>query len=245
VLKYFIEIKNRLFLLLLNCLNTAIVVYSYKETLLFLATHPSGFLISTSCFDTFYFIFTDATEIFSVYIKLITFLCVQISSNFFFYHIFIFFSFALYRKEYLFLKRLYKIFFFSWVLSFFITSNLLIPLTWLFFLSFQDLIVLNNSVQIHFEAKIIEYFNFYTYFYYVCVFYLQSISIFFFMLNHINSSLRNIKKFRKFYYLCFVFFSTLISPDVLVQLLLSLFFVLKYEFFVLFFIFKHKLEQRY
>jgi sec-independent protein translocase protein TatC len=229
MLKYFIEIKNRSFLLVLNCFFTVFITYAYKDILLFTIVQPSHIIVNIDL-NTFYFIFTDATEIFSVYIKLISFFCFQIIFYFLFYHALIFFSFALFKKEYLIFKFSYKALLFINLISLFIASNLLIPLTWDFFLSFQNLILKNNSLKIHFEAKIAEYFMFYTYFYYACIFYFQFVTFFFLLFSYIN--LDSIKKFRKLYHFCFIIFSTLISPDVFNQFLVSIFFIIKYEFFV-------------
>jgi Sec-independent protein secretion pathway component TatC len=71
---------------------------------------------------------------------------------------------------------------------------------------------------------------FYIYFHYVCVFYFQCVTFFFLFFSY--RSLDSIKKFRKLYYLCFMMLSTLISPDVLSQFLVSIFFIIKYEFFI-------------
>jgi Sec-independent protein secretion pathway component TatC len=50
-------------------------------------------------FASFYFIFTDVTEVFTVYMNLIFFLGNQILLLYFIYHFFIFFSPALFNVE--------------------------------------------------------------------------------------------------------------------------------------------------
>jgi hypothetical protein len=62
--KYILEIKNRLFLLLFTCVSTLVICYLYKETLIFLLVKSNIFFS-----NNFYFIFTNVTEIFSVYIQ--------------------------------------------------------------------------------------------------------------------------------------------------------------------------------
>ena len=77
MLKYFLEVKNRLLLLILTCLSTLFVCYLYKETVLFLLVQPNSFMTNSNS-KMFYFIFTNVTEIFSVYIQLIKFVCFQV-----------------------------------------------------------------------------------------------------------------------------------------------------------------------
>jgi len=76
--KYFLEIKNRLILLLLTWFSTISASYLYKETLLFIIVQPKSFTSLNEDLAFFYFIFTDITEILSTYLKLIMFLSTQI-----------------------------------------------------------------------------------------------------------------------------------------------------------------------
>jgi sec-independent protein translocase protein TatC len=242
MIKYILEIKNRLFFLFLTYFSVILITYFYKEILLFLIIKPNYFLNNNKV-NLCYFIFTAVTEIFSVYVQLIFFISFQFFLIFLLYHIFIFFSFALFKKEYRFFKTVLKTIFFIWILSSFISHYLIIPLTWNFFLSFRDLLAKNDSFSIYFEAKIIEYFYFYIYLYYICGVYLQTVTLFFFMLNYINISIKNVRKYRKLYFFGFVIFSTLLSPDVLSQFLISLFLIVVYEIFIFFYIFSTKLRN--
>jgi sec-independent protein translocase protein TatC len=179
MLKYFLEIKNRLLLLLVTWLSTIFVCYTYKETLLFLLIQSNGFSINNSIM--FYFIFTNVTEIFSVYIQLITFLCFQVFFWYLIYHCFNFLSLAMFKIELYYLKTFLSFSILMWVCSIFLTHFVLVPITWNFFLSFQD-IISSKFVQLHFEAKLTEYLTFYVLIYYLCVFYCQIFTIFFFFL---------------------------------------------------------------
>lgn len=229
MIKYFLEIKNRFFLLLLTWLSTFIVSYAYKETLLFLIVNPDKFINSNTNSPMFYFIFTNVTEIFTVYIELISFLTGQIIIFYIVYHCFIFLTPALFKKEYTLLYLLIKIIVFVWLFSIFISNNLVIPLTWSFFYSFHDLISA-KFMTLHFEAKINEYLEFYILMYYLCVVYCQIFTIFFFFLSYVNNKSKIIKKFRKLYYYFFVVFSALISPpDIFSQIGISLSVILFYE----------------
>jgi sec-independent protein translocase protein TatC len=241
--KYLLEIKNRLFLLFIAWVSTAIVSYFYKEILLFIIIQPNKFMSINDPLTLFYFIFTDITEILSVYLKLVTFLSLQVFFIYAIYHFFLFLSPALFKSEYLCCKFGLKIVGLMWLISVILSNCFLIPLTWNFFLSFQDLTV-NRSFNLHFEAKLNEYFQFYVSFYYLCVLYCQFFSLLLFYINFTNVNLKIIKKFRKLYYYCFIIFSTLISPpEILSQIVISLIAIFLYEFLLLFFLLKNRFKS--
>ena len=122
-----------------------------------------------------------------------------------------------------------KIIIIIWFLSIILSKYILIPLTWNFFLSFQNM----QSVTLHFEAKLNEYLNFYISFYYLCFFYSQIFTILLFFFSYANKNVSVIKKFRKLYYYFFILFSTLISPpEIFSQILISLFLIFFYELFI-------------
>jgi sec-independent protein translocase protein TatC len=229
--KYFIEFKNRLFFIVLFYLSTSIILYLYKEILLFLLVQPKWKTYNYN-FSFFYFIFTDVTEIFSVYIQLILFVTFQILILFLLYHLYIFFIPALFKKEYIYFKTIVKVVFCTWFFSVLISNNYIIPFSWDFFLSFQNFII-DKSFNIHFEAKLSEYFSFYIYFYYICFFYFQFSVLIFFCLHYVNKELKNIKKFRKLYYFFFVLLATFLCPDFLTQVFLSIVLIFMYEILLL------------
>lgn len=237
MVKYLLEFRNRLLLLFLSCSYTITMSYLYKEILLFFIIQPnSSYNNSENMLFSPYFIFTEVTEIFYVYMQLLVFISFQIFLFFCLYHIFIFFSFALFKKEYQLFKTIFKLVSAVWFLAAVISHYIIIPLTWSFFLSFQDSLT-TDSFNIYFESKITGYFYFYVYFYCVCNTYFQVVSFFFLSFTYLNISLKNIKKFRKLYYFGFVILSTLLSPDILSQLLISIFLILVYEIFIFSFIF--------
>ena len=229
MIKYFIEIKNRIFLLFLLWFFVFSVCYIYKEILLFFLIH---YFINFN-FSLFYFIFTNVTEVFSVYFTILYFINFQIVCWYLVYHIVAFLNPALFVKEYQYLNFFFKLFNFFFVFSFFLSNYLLIPLTWYFFLSFKPYFF---SKIIYFEAKLNEYLNFYIYVYFFCFTYCQAFALFFlFLQNTSNDFFIKIKKLRKLYYYIFVFFSTLVSPEIITQILLSLSLTFIYEL-VLFFL---------
>ena len=231
MLKYLQEIKIRLFLLFLTWLFTVLISYAYKEVLLCVILQ-----VTENYNSDFYFIFTNVTEIFSVYIKLIKFLGNQILFLYFFYHLFGFFSPALFKTEYNFIDSVMKLILTMFLFSLLLFNYLFIPLTWNFFLSFQNFIYF---VSLHFETKLDEYLIFYISLYYICVFYCQMFLGFFFVLNYLNANIQSIKKFRKIYYYLFLIFSTFISPpDITSQIFISFLLAFFYEFCVAIFILK-------
>lgn len=239
MLKYFTEIKNRFFLIVITYFFIVISTYFYKEIILFLIVQSKTQYDNNS---TAYFIFTDVTEIFSVYIKLTFFISYQIISFYILYSIFIFSVSALFKKEYLQLKFFFKLVCFAWLCSALVSIKILIPITWNFFLSFQESILLKTSLDLHFEAKIIEYFHFFIYFYFTSTLYFQFSILLFGVFNYYSVGLSNIKKFRKVSYFSFVFSTTLLCPDIFSQIILICIFLLAYEIFVLLFILFKKLR---
>lgn len=173
---YLLEIKNRLILTFLTWLSIITVSYLYKETLLFLILQQNRLFESGNNTHSFYFIFTNVTEIFSVYIQLIIFLSTQIVSIYFIYHCFNFLSLALFKWEYSVVAFFFKVSFVIWCLSVILTNYALIPLTWDFFFSFQKL-ASDQFISLHFEAKLNEYLDFYVSLYYLCVLYCQIFTI--------------------------------------------------------------------
>jgi len=238
ITKYFIEIKNRILLLFITILSILLISYLYKETLLFLIAQPERLTSKNVSYSSFYFIFTNITEILSVYIQLITFLCFQISLLFIIYHFFVFLSPAMFKSEYYLLFTILKVSICVWIFSVLVSNFLLIPITWNFFYSFQELFS-SKFVNLHFEAKLTEYFEFYILIYYLCVIYFQIFTILFFFLNYVSNKIKTIQKFRKIYYYFFVIFSTIISPpDLISQFFISLFLIFIYEILVFFIITK-------
>jgi sec-independent protein translocase protein TatC len=219
--------------LLVQVVFTLCISYFYKETLLFLIAQPDRLIFKSGNLTAFYFIFTNITEILSVYIRLVTFLGVQTLFLYAVYHCFVFFSPAMFKSEYYFMFGFLKIILIIWFVSVLLFHFLLIPITWDFFFSFQELFS-SKFANLHFEAKLPEYLEFYVSLYYLCVVYFQVFTILFFFLSRTGGKIKIIQKFRKIYYYFFVIFSTLISPpDLFSQLVISLLLILIFEILVL------------
>lgn len=228
--KYYLEIKNRFFLLVFCWFSLILSCYAYKETLLFLfvrATNSRNFLE----FDS-YFIFTNVTELFTVYLNLIFFLSNQIINFVFFYQILMFFCSGFYKFEYKQAIFFIKTFLFYWSVLMILLYYVLIPFSWSFFLSFNKGYFSDETF--FFEAKIIEYFTFFIDMYYVCLFtalFLVTATI---ALNSSVATLKRIKSFRKLFYFIFLFFSTVVTPpDIASQLFFTSCLVCTYELLIL------------
>jgi sec-independent protein translocase protein TatC len=227
---YYLEIKNRIILLIVTWLFTLFMCYLYKEIVLFFILNSTHFFQSPfeSQNECNYFIFTDVTEIFYVYIDLILFISNQVIIFNFFYHFLMFLSPSLYKHEYNNLYFFIRISFFIFIISIVVLNVFLMPLSWNFFLNFQN----NgfNLIPLFFEAKISEYLVYYINLYSLC---LLNGQFTLFMLVYINSLSKNvseIKKLRKIFYFLFFVISTLVTPpDVISQLCFSFILIFIYE----------------
>lgn len=226
MLKYLIEIQNKFILLTTTLFSIFFVCYYYKDVLLFLVTqmHLND--------KNSYFIFTDVTELFSVYFRLIRFLVTQTVAWYMIYHVFSFIRPALYFQEFKIVNFLFLgTTLFSLVAVFF-SSYILIPFGWSFFLSFQ------SHQKFYFEARISEYFNFYTNIYFLALTYCQLFTLLFVFLTDIKHNYVYIKKYRKLYYYLFLVFSTMVTPpDLFSQLFTTLLLIVLYEVTLLFVMF--------
>jgi len=230
--KYFLEIKNRLFLLAMTWFSTLVIAYFYKETILFNILNPNHF-------NLFYFISTNVTEILLVYIDVIFFLGHQTLYLYLIYHNFIFLIPAFFKIEYFRLKVFLKTVVVTYLISIYFFYYLLLPTTLNFFIGFQNLII-TNSFYIHLEAKIIEYLNFFLLLYQGCLLYLQLVAFLFLMFNYFITK-QAIKKLRKLFYYFFLILITIIfPPELLIQIYISLFIITIYELVVLSFLLKLK-----
>jgi sec-independent protein translocase protein TatC len=230
--KYYTEIKNRTLLVLfawLFCLN---ICYYYKETILFILVNSNNSLLELD--NKPYFIFTNVTEVFYVYFELILFIANQIALIMLIYQVLMFLALGLYQFEFLKLKFAFQVFTLTWLFSFLLLLNVIVPFSWNFFLSFQENISNPQSINLFFEAKLSEYLQYFIGLYYVCLINCQFLTILVITLTNLSEKLKKTKIFRKLFYLVFVVFSTIVTPpDVLSQIWISSFLILLYEFLIL------------
>lgn len=206
---YITEIKYRSFMLLICSFCILLTSCFYKEILLFVLINASSYLSTPS--QKQYFILTNVTEIFYVYTELILFVSSQAFIVGSVYHLWIFISFGLYKSEHKGLKNFFKLFILAWLFSVCMLHEILIPISWAFFSSFQRRSPF-QAVPMFFEAKLAEYLEFYTSLYYVCLLNCQGFMFMSLFINNLGKNMRLIGSFRKLIYYLIVVFSTLVTP---------------------------------
>nr|QUS63807.1 SecY-independant transporter protein [Haslea silbo] len=227
--RYYIELKNRLLLLLTAWISTVLVSYIYKEALLFLIIEPS---LNYSNQNIVYFIFTNVTEIFSVYFEIIIFLGNHTLIVFTLYHIVLFSSLGLYKFELENITFLIQTSLLVFFISLVFFNKILLPLSWNFFLSYQSFSFL-KSIDFYFESKLNEYITFYMTSYYLCITYCQIFVLLISFCKYIKNNLTQIKQYRKIIYFSFLLISTLLTPpDIISQIILSFSLILIYELLI-------------
>lgn len=212
--KYFIEIKNRLILILICWAFLFFISYLNKEILLFLTVKPN-----ISLNEKFYFIATGVVEIFNSYLALAYFISFQFSLYLIYFHIITFFLPALYKSEQSKLNNLFLISFILWLIGNYVFNYLTLPICWDFFVSFQSTSL--NFVNIFLELRVEKYLEMYYKIYYLNIFVLQLVLVFFCFVDSLTNKILFVKKTRKATYFLLIIVATCITPpDVLSQLTL-------------------------
>ena len=238
MIRYINELRNRFILLLLCWLGVFVISYFYKEIVLFEILKP------TVNSDTIlnYFIFTSVTELFNVYIKLSIFLSNQIVTIYTIYNFLDFIIPGLYYKEYKLLKFIFQLIVCFWLLSLVFFTFYFAPFIWNFFLSFQNNLSY-HWIDIQFEAKISDYFEFFTKSYYSCNLQFQIFVGLILFLICFSKNKTSIKTFKKQFYFLFLLIATLLTPpDLFSQILVFAGLVLFFEFIILIRLMLNKLQ---
>ena len=131
---YLIELKNRSFLIILSFIISVLFSYNYKETLLYIYIKPS--FISTKMNKIIYFIYTDVSELFYTYLKIIQIISIPITSFFLLHQLLKFISPGLYKYEYNYIKRYIMIWSVLYIIFIIIAYKYILPLIWSFFFFF-------------------------------------------------------------------------------------------------------------
>ena len=238
IYKYLLEIKYRLFFSFLAWTFIITNCYYYKETLLYVFIKLS---LNQNYTNMLYFLTTDVTEVFIVYINLSYFIANQLIILFLGYQLFVFLSTGLYTFEYAYFKTVLAIVVFYWISFIFVLNTFIFPASWFFFFEFQKLLSIQN-LTLYFEAKLNEYLTFYMSVYYLCNNICQITILFFIFLDLFKANLSVLNKFRKVFYFIFFFVATFITPpDVVYQLLTSICIIIIYELITVCIIFKSSL----
>ena len=212
---FIIELKNRFLLSIYSWVCTAVTCYSYKENVVFLIAKPG---INSYTTKNFYFLFTDLSEPFYTYLKVVMFISNQSLYIYTIYQIIVFLSPGLYMSEYINLIKK-----FSWGLAIISVYTYgiycyILPWSWEFFLDVEK----SKNMVFFFEAKISEYLDFVLTIYYLMI---AKIVILVVLINAImlQSNLKeSLKKLRKPILVIFLITSSLITPpDIISQLVLT------------------------
>ena len=229
--KYYLEIKNRILLVVTTWLSILLVCYYFKEPLLF--TFVSSNKYHTDLSVVPYFIFTDVSEVFYVYLDLVLFITNQLTILMLFYHSLMFITLGLYQSEYIQFQSAFKVFIVTWLLSLILLKEVVVPFSWSFFLSFQHTSEVSQPVSFFFEARISEYLIYFKNLYYVCLINCQVFALLTFLLKNISDTSGTIKTFRKLFYFVFIIFSTLTTPpDIFSQVFMSCILIMIYELLI-------------
>jgi sec-independent protein translocase protein TatC len=222
--------KNRILLLFFTWISLLVVCYHFKEPLLFTFINSNKYYNSVTLP---YFIFTNVDEIFYVYLHLVIFIANQITILMILYHSLMFLTLGLYHAEYERIKSVVITFVVTWLCSVVLLKKFIIPFSWSFFLSFQMTNTYLQPALFFFEAKILDYFNYFTSFYYICMLNCQLLALLILLLNNISKKVATIKTFRKLFYLIFIIFSTITTPpDVFSQIVVSCVLIVTYELLI-------------
>jgi len=238
IYKYLLEIKYRSFFSIIAWSFLMINCYYFKETLLYIFMR---FSVNSNHTNLVYFLTTDVAEVFIAYVQLSCYIANQIASIFLFFQVFCFLSTGLYKFEYMYLKNIIIITITCWLICIFILNSYVFPSSWDFFFKFQKYLSL-QSITFYFEVKLNEYLIFYKSMYYLCNLIFQTVLLFFIFLDLYKTNLLMVKKLRKvFYFLFFIFSTFLTPPEVIYQLIISVFIIIIYELIIIYTVLKTEL----
>lgn len=205
-------LKNYLFLIIYSWFLQLIIYYYYFDSILFFLVSPLLTLTNTTEFIT-----SDLMDFFILKFY-ITFFFSTITTLFVvFFFILKFIQPGLYKTNILQNYIYYSMVCFGFVINSVIFFKILVPQIWKFFLSFQDLTLMESTTVCIFEPNLINYvflilklflgINLCLY----CIFIIFLIGVFHFI------DIRNISNNRRIFYWLIVFGTTLFTVDILTQ----------------------------
>ena len=234
---YILEIKNRCILIITSWFFSILFCYLYKEILFFLLVKTNKELYNKI---SFYFISTNLTEIFEVYLKVSYFFSIQVVLFLLTYHLFRFVCPALFLYEYNKLKNILAVSISFYLLSLVFFIKAILPLVWVFFFNFQN--YSGYEVNVFFEARLNDYLQFYIDVYILVIFIGQMFFVITVFLMFVPNKINFILKTRKIFYSSFLVIATLLTPpDVVSQIVLTILFISIYEFLVVLFFLKEQM----
>ena len=240
IYKYLLEIKYRIFFSFIAWSFIMINCYYFKETLLYIIMR---FSLKSHDNHLFYFLTTDVAEVFIAYIHLSSYVANQITIIFITCQFLLFLSTGLRTFEYDYFKTILVTVAVCWVVFVFLFNSFIFPTSWGFFLKFQEYFSSQN-LSFYFEAKLNEYLIFYNSVYCLCNLIYQTVALFFIVLDLFKTNLLVVKKLRKIFYFLFFLLSTFLTPpEVIYQLVISIFIIMIYELITIHMIMKTELTN--
>lgn len=235
IYKHILEIKYRVFFSIIAWSFLIFNCYFFKETLLYILI---TFSLNYSYNGLSYFLITNITEIFMVYLQLSYFIANQITFIFICCQVFAFISTGLYRFEYIYLQNIIITILICWLSFVWVVNFIIFPTSWNFFLQFQNFMLVQN-LTFYFEAKISEYWTFYLAIYYLCYIFYQLIVFFWVFLNLFKTNFLIIKKLRKNLHFVFFVLATFVTPpDVAHQIITSICMIILHELLLIYILLK-------
>lgn len=224
---FFIEIKNRVFLIIFSFFYNIIFFYCNKENVMYCLTHKlptSSFIVGN------YFILSGVAEIFTVYFNTIIFCALHLTVLQAFYNLFCFVTPSFKISETYVITKILYVLVLGCFTTFLFLNSVILPLAIKIFLVF---LVNHNSFSpypLFFEANLLNFLLLYKNFYLCFVWFILFCFLIFTSVHLSVFSKSNIKMLRKFFYCFFCISSTIISPpEVISQVLLFLILILFFE----------------
>lgn len=229
---YIQEIFFRSQYLMFSFIITALLVYGQKHLLLFLLTLP---LFEGAIFDNSqYFIYTNPTELLSIYINNVFLFCFLFLFPYFIWQLVDFFKSSLFALEH---NKL-KFYLFSILISFsfinLLSFLLLFPNVWFFFTYFNTLVGANSLLNFFFELKAQEYFIFVSFFSYSIN---STLLVLFFLFSTLFLfGLKKVFSYKKIIVVFNLIAATLLStPEIFSQILIFFGLTILSELFIFFY----------
>lgn len=224
------EIKNRVWLILINVFFCAIVIYCYKESFFYVLIKK---LVLKNNLK-FYLIYTNITELFYFYLNIIIFFLKPLSFIFILSQILIFTSYALCKKEFKSFTLIFFLMFVIYIVVLFLLINLVLPSFWVIFKTFENSFIFS---AIYFEFKTNDFFIvFQQIFQATTSYFLFLVFLTVIFKKYLKKTI--LIKFRKVCFILILFLTiTLPANDFIIQTLIIFILIFYYELQILYVIF--------
>ena len=227
VTEHLIELRNRLFYCIVAILLAFVLCYHFAQNIYDFLLQP--LLAAFGDQSSKRIIYTSLTEAFITYLKLSLTSAIFFTFPFIAFQIYLFIAPALYKKEKKFILAIMFFCPFLFLIGAIMVYELVLPLAFKFFLSFQNFNP-TNSLPIELEAKIGEYLDLVMQLIFAFGIAFQLPILLICLVKFGILSVDNLRKKRKYWIVIIFSVAAVITPpDVLSQILLALPMILLYE----------------